>query len=178
MIEKKYNLKKPSKKRKILILLRIALITAGVIYLLIFLSGLFAEKEVDIYFSTADAMYLQAEKRELSGEDIYRDIAAELNRGPDNKSLRETIPQEVKLIDYQIKDGLLILNYNKELVENHWGGSTGESLTVYSIVNSYTSLENIDQVKILIEGKEIETLAGHMDLTSSFVFNDSLVLQK
>ncbi|MGM0602738.1 MAG: GerMN domain-containing protein [Bacillota bacterium] len=178
MADKKYKLKNPSKKRKILMLLRIALITAGVIYLLIFLSGLFVEEKVDIYFSTADAMYLQSEKREVSGDDIYQEIAAELNRGPEEKNLSKTIPDEVELLDYQLEDGLLILNYNKALVENHWGGSTGETMTVYSIVNSYTSLENVDQVKILIEDKEIETLAGHMDLTASFEFNDSLVLQK
>ena len=36
-------------------------------------------------------------------------------------------------------------------------------MTIYSIVNTITQFPEIDYAKILVEGKEIETLAGHMD---------------
>src|SRR5947209_5168592 len=47
----------------------------------------------------------------------------------------------------------------------HPGGSSSELLTVYSIVNALTSnLPTITRVQILVDGKEVDSLAGHVDL--------------
>jgi hypothetical protein len=45
------------------------------------------------------------------------------------------------------------------------GGSLDEALTVYAIVNAViTNLPDITGVQILIDGKEVDSLAGHLDL--------------
>ena len=45
------------------------------------------------------------------------------------------------------------------------GGSLYEIFTVYSIVNALTvNLPAITRVQILVDGKEVDTLAGHVDL--------------
>ena len=47
----------------------------------------------------------------------------------------------------------------------HAGGSLEEIFTVYALVNALTSnLPEIRAVQILIEGQEVDTLAGHVDL--------------
>ena len=47
----------------------------------------------------------------------------------------------------------------------HTGGALDELFTVYTIVNSLTTnLPAVTRVQILIEGKEVDTLAGHVDL--------------
>jgi hypothetical protein len=47
----------------------------------------------------------------------------------------------------------------------HPGGSLDELLTIYSIVDALTvNLPAITLVQILVDGKEVETLAGHVDL--------------
>ena len=52
-----------------------------------------------------------------------------------------------------------------ELRANHPGGTTNEILTVYSLVNALTAnLPAVTNVQILIDGKEVDTLGGHMDL--------------
>ena len=49
--------------------------------------------------------------------------------------------------------------------QNHPGGTTNEILTVYSLVSALTSnLPAVTGVQILIDGKEVDTLAGHLDL--------------
>lgn len=51
------------------------------------------------------------------------------------------------------------------VVQNHPGGSLNEALTVYAIVNVLTTnLPEIDAVQILIDGREVDTLGGHIDL--------------
>ncbi|HEY8497940.1 MAG TPA: GerMN domain-containing protein, partial [Limnochordales bacterium] len=61
------------------------------------------------------------------------------------------------------------------IIERHWGGTTGELLTVYGIVNTLTQLPGIRQVQIVVEGRPVETLAGHVDLTQPLEADPSLV---
>ena len=58
----------------------------------------------------------------------------------------------------------------------HPGGSTQELLTVYAIVNAVlTNLPTLQQVQILIDGQEVDTLAGHLDLRRPLRKNDALI---
>lgn len=51
------------------------------------------------------------------------------------------------------------------IAQGHSGGSLSEALTVYAIVNTITSnLPDITAVQILINGQEVDSLAGHIDL--------------
>ena len=49
--------------------------------------------------------------------------------------------------------------------DKHPGGSMNELFTVFTIVNAITTnLPDIQSVQILIDGREVDTLAGHVDL--------------
>jgi hypothetical protein len=49
--------------------------------------------------------------------------------------------------------------------ENHPAGTLSELFTVYSVVNSISlNVPEIEAIKILIEGQEATTLAGHVDI--------------
>jgi spore germination protein GerM len=68
------------------------------------------------------------------------------------------------------------VNFNKALSKDHPGGSSGEMMTVYSIVNSLTlNFPQIKRVQILIEGKAIETIAGHLSLKQPVSSNRELI---
>ena len=57
------------------------------------------------------------------------------------------------------------VDFSRDLVSAHPGGSMSELLTVHTIVHALTNnLPGITSVQILVEGKEVDTLAGHVDL--------------
>jgi spore germination protein GerM len=61
--------------------------------------------------------------------------------------------------------GEAYVDISQALATNHPGGSVHEALTIYSIVNALTvNLPDVSAVQILIEGREVDTLAGHIDL--------------
>lgn len=61
--------------------------------------------------------------------------------------------------------GEAFVDLSAEASANHSGGSLAELFTVYAIVNAVTvSLPAVTSVQILIDGREVETLAGHVDL--------------
>ncbi len=77
------------------------------------------------------------------------------------------IPRGVSLRElFVTSQGVAYVDLSQELVSNHPGGSSAEELTVFSL--SQTLIANfpaVKTVKILVEGREIQTLAGHLDLT-------------
>jgi len=61
--------------------------------------------------------------------------------------------------------GEAYIDLSPELRANHPGGSTNEILTAYALVGALTlNLPAVTGVQILIDGKEVDTLAGHLDL--------------
>lgn len=57
------------------------------------------------------------------------------------------------------------VDLSREIITAHPGGSLNESLTVYTLVNALTqNVREITGVQILVEGRQVDTLAGHIDL--------------
>ncbi|MGH9141083.1 MAG: GerMN domain-containing protein [Vicinamibacterales bacterium] len=63
------------------------------------------------------------------------------------------------------KSGDAYVDLSREARTSHPGGTINELLTVYTIVNALTAnLPAVTAVQVLIDGKEVETLSGHVDL--------------
>ena len=80
--------------------------------------------------------------------------------------LTSTIPEGTLVRAVYLTDrGDAFVNLSGEICSRHSGGSLGELLTIYTIVNAVTvNVPTIRAVQILIEGREVDTLAGHVDL--------------
>lgn len=76
------------------------------------------------------------------------------------------IPQGTTLRSlYLTSRGEAYVDVSKEIVTGHPGGSLPEFLTVYAIVNALTvNLPDISAVQVLVDGHEVDTLVGHLDL--------------
>ena len=61
--------------------------------------------------------------------------------------------------------GEAYVDLSREVADKHTGGSLDELFTVYAVVNALTvNLPAITAVQILVDGKEVDTLAGHVDV--------------
>jgi hypothetical protein len=77
---------------------------------------------------------------------------------------------------YVTDKGDAFVDLSAEVVRAHPGGSLNELLTVYAIVNAVAAnLPAVRRVQILVDGKEADTIAGHVDLRRPLTRNDSLV---
>jgi hypothetical protein len=73
--------------------------------------------------------------------------------------------------------GTGFVDLSGEVRTKHTGGSFAEALTVAAVVNAVTAnLRAVTRVRLLVDGKEVETLAGHVDLTAPFLPDLSLVV--
>jgi hypothetical protein len=120
---------------------------------------------VTLYFGDQQAEFLLSQVREITkgNETLESAIIAELIKGPQNLGQSRTIPEGTKLLSVSVVNGVAYVNFSKELQTKHWGGSAGETMTVYSVVNTLGTLPGIQKVQFLIEGDKQESIFGHMD---------------
>jgi germination protein M len=80
--------------------------------------------------------------------------------------LVSAVPEGTKLRTIFITArGDAFVDLSREFVARHTGGSTNELLTIYTIVNALgANLPAVRSVELLVDGKQLETLAGHVDL--------------
>jgi len=70
---------------------------------------------------------------------------------------------------YLVDPGAAVIDLNAAFADQHRSGILSEQLTVNSLVETLAvNVPGILRVKILVEGKSRETLAGHTDLTDWF----------
>jgi spore germination protein GerM len=63
------------------------------------------------------------------------------------------------------KTGDAYVDLSRDVRAAHPGGTVNELLTVYTIVNALTmNLPAVTGVQVLVDGKEVDTLSGHVDL--------------
>jgi spore germination protein GerM len=78
----------------------------------------------------------------------------------------QVIPKGTKLRAFYVTDrGEAFVDLSGDVVSAHPGGSLTELLTIYAIVNAVTTnLPAVQRVQLLVEGKEVDTIAGHVDV--------------
>ena len=122
--------------------------------------------EVNLYFSDPQAMYLIPEKRKISQIPLLaKQVINELIEGPENSNLYPTIPEGAIVNEVYIVDDIAYIDLTEEIFKNHPGGSSGELMTIYSIVNTLTEIPPIKGVQILVEENEMKSLVGHIDIS-------------
>ena len=92
--------------------------------------------------------------------------------GPVDAELRTVPPDAVLLAFYLLPDGTGIADFSEALATSIPSGIASEQLAVDSIARTLeANVPQVQRLKILIHGQEMETLAGHLDLMGAFVVN-------
>ena len=70
---------------------------------------------------------------------------------------------------YMVDPGLAVIDVNAAFADGHRSGVLSEELTVMSLIQTLSAnIPGIQKVKILVEGNQRDTLAGHADLSAFF----------
>ena len=122
-----------------------------------------------LYYIAEDGMALVGAQREVPfGEGLHEQARhiLEAQLGPAPAPLASAIPEGTALRALYVTDrGDAFVDLTVAARTKHSGGALDELFTVYAIVDSLTvNLPAITRVQILLEGKEVDTLAGHVDL--------------
>jgi sporulation and spore germination protein len=110
----------------------------------------------------------------LSNDPVLRakQVLNTLLAGPVDTELRTVPPDAALLAFYLLPDGTAIADFSEALATSIPSGIQSEQMAVDSIAKTLeANVPKVRRLKILIHGQEVETLAGHLDLSQAFLVN-------
>lgn len=129
---------------------------------------------VTLYVAYDDVGILRAQSTRIPLPTGRQERAEELLRTLLNIYLDKTSPHllgtgsEIRDV-YLVDPGLAVIDINAAFADGHRSGVLIEELTVASLVQTLSAnIPGITRAKILVDGKERDTLAGHLDLTNFY----------
>jgi len=131
-------------------------------------------ERVTLFVAYDDIGILRAQSAQIPLPSVRQQRAEELLRALLalylDKSSPHPLPEDADIRSvYLVDPGLAVIDINSALADGHRSGVLSEELTVASLIQTLAAnIPGILKVKILVEGKERETLAGHADLSDFF----------
>lgn len=132
---------------------------------------------ISLYFINPETNTLVPEARRVDAKTLlespYKTLVELLIAGPKNNKLQTAIPEGTKVNKAELKNDMLVLDLSKEFVENQNDDIDKVSLSIYSIVNTLTELNEVNSVKILIDGEEnVKFQNSEFNLNDAFIRKD------
>jgi len=130
-----------------------------------------AERRINatLYFISEDGLSLVGVPQEVPFDEpvaaqARRIVEAQVGAAP--PPLASAVPEGTTVRGLYLTDrGDAFVDLSDEARARHRGGALEELFTVYAVVNAVTvNLPAIARVQILVNGREVDTLAGHVDL--------------
>ncbi|MBR2733696.1 MAG: GerMN domain-containing protein [Selenomonadaceae bacterium] len=123
---------------------------------------------IKVYYPDDSGMRLVEVEREITVDDPndkYLVAVESLRDDPNDANLTRIFPSNAAIRSVTVEDGMAIVDFDGGILKSFVGGSTGEEFLIGSIVDTLTNFPEVTSVKFLVDGQEIETLSGHMDLS-------------
>lgn len=135
-----------------------------------------AHRAVVVYFALPDGAQLVGERYWVGARPVgVGEVLAMLLDGPATGGLLAPVPAGTRVLRWELDGGTIWVDFSEELIRRHPGGSAGEVITIYAIVNTLTELDGIRRVGIMVEGQPLETLVGHLDLSEPLARDATLI---
>jgi hypothetical protein len=133
-----------------------------------------------LFYGSVDGLALVPLRREVPLADTLVAQGTEILRAqlsPSPSPLVSVIPPGTRLRAFYITSrGDAVVDLSREITSAHPGGALMEMFTVYALVNAVTAnLPKVRRVQILVDGKQTDTIAGHVDVRQPLPADRSLV---
>lgn len=113
---------------------------------------------VTLYFFGKQSAKLEPEARKINVKELmnnpYQYLINLLIEGPKNNELIKLIPDGTKLNNIEIKDNIVYIDFSEELIKDQTLGEEQELLIINSILKTLLELNEVNGIKILINGEE------------------------
>ncbi|HEX5132129.1 MAG TPA: GerMN domain-containing protein [Candidatus Krumholzibacteria bacterium] len=136
-------------------------------------------RTVTLFFADAEEPVIYGETREVAVgrrlDEQVRQVLDALIAGPERETGISAIPKGTQLLSVLLDDqaSVLYLDFSAELVAAHPGGSSAEYCTIAAIVKTVAeNFPDIKGVQLLVDGSQVETIAGHIRADAPFRVND------
>jgi len=112
-----------------------------------------------LYFYDSTNQKLVAEIRQIDSKELLENpekkLIEYLIEGPKEGELLKLIPEGTELINLELNNDILFINFSEEFNLNE---NIEKNIIIESILKTVTQLNEVNEIKILIEGEELENI--------------------
>lgn len=126
-----------------------------------------------LYFVDSELMmlipstyYLPAVSRDKAAKKVISEL---ISGRDDNDKIMRIMPKIKNGVTVKVKNDTAYVDLSNEFVQAHTDNAHKEILTIYSIVDSLTSIDGIKKVRFTIGGKEQADFKGNVDMREVFL---------
>ena len=119
------------------------------------------QTSINLYFLSPETNTIKSEGRSVNANELlknpYKLIVEKLIEGPESSTLEKVFPENTRLIDANIQNNCVTLNFSEEFM--NFKDDTQKYNIINSILDSLTQLTEVDSIKILINNETKDGLS-------------------
>lgn len=132
---------------------------------------------ISLYFVNKDSKEINPEARTININLLlnnpYKYLLEQLIEGPKNEKLEKVIPENTIINNVELKGDILLIDFSHDFIDNATEGKDNENRIIETIVKTVTELNEVNSVKILIDGEENQSFKdGEINFEKEFSRED------
>ena len=131
-----------------------------------------------LYFVFEDNLRNETRTITVKNEEFEKSIFEELLIGPKMKSYSEVLPENIKIISFEIIDNIVYINFNSVFIDNDWYNEDNFYLHIMSFVNTLTELKHSLKIQFLIEGERITDEIYGINIMEPFTRDERVIYKR
>ncbi len=136
----------------------------------------YEEASMQLYFANEDGTKLVAVTRDMmynTNISMEKLVMEQLILGPNAVGSFPTMSPDTKINNITVKDGICYVNLSEDFLTAAY--TVNSEITIYSIVNTLTTLSSVNKVQILVDGESAVTFRENISLETVFSRNLDIV---
>lgn len=117
---------------------------------------------ISLYYTNIETNTLMPEAKVIDAKNLlenpYKTLTEYLMEAPKNEKLKSSIPEGTKVNKAERKGEVVTLDLSKEFIENKTADEI--NLAIFAVANTLTELNEVNYIKILIDGEENKKIDG------------------
>ena len=131
---------------------------------------------ISLYYINDETGEIEVENKLIDVKKImtepYKELVNLWLEGPKNNKLKNNCSKNVKINSTKLMGDCVIIDFNKSFIEEYSGKENEEIKTINCLVKTLTELNEVNSVKILIDGEENKYL-GNFNLSEKYLRVDN-----
>jgi hypothetical protein len=124
-------------------------------------------KTLSFYYVDKELLHIQEEQQDIyysSDEELLSAVWQAFQSPTNDESV--SLWGEIKLNTIQLTDQNLVIDIL--IPQDLQLGSSGEGLAIQTLINTFGQIEGIETIELLVDGKTVESLFGHVSTDEPF----------
>lgn len=123
---------------------------------------------------------LRTEERVITVNEDRIELAVmdQMMKGPKNTYFSTPFGGDSKILDVNISNNICYVSVSNDFTSQKWLANEENMLYLYAIVNTFTEIEGVHKVQILIEGRKKDVKIGNISLNQTLTRNDDYIYVK